>query len=582
MAFQDFAILSERRRNERKEKVRKRVIFGILSAILLVCAIGAATFVLVNKTGSENNVNKKPTVASTDTKVEHYLKTIKTICSSTEYKTKCEEPLSKEVEKDPKLAQPKELLRLSMKLAEDEINKAFNKTTSMKFESDMDKGAYEDCKQLFDDAREEIGFSISEVRKNDLKKLSTRTPEVNNWLSAVISYHQTCIDGFSNEELKKELKKLFEDPQEFVSNSLAIVNDMSSFLSTFQPSVTRHLLSEKIHDFPSWIGDADRRMLKAADDKPTPNVTVAKDGSGKFKTISEALASVPETYTGRYVVYVKEGIYDETVIVTKKMENLTIYGDGSQKSIITGNKNYADGVRPFQTASFVVLGDGFLGKAMGFRNTAGPEKHQAIAARVQADRTVFVNCRFEGYHYTLYAQTHRQFYRSCVIAGTIDFIFGDAAAVFQNCIMQVRKPMENQQNTITAQGRYQKQETTGFVLQKCQIKGDDTLIPEKDKIKSYLGRPWKEYSRTIVMESEIGDIIHPDGWVPWAGNFALDTLYYAEFNNTGPGANTNARVNWVGRKVINKEEAAKFTVGSFLNGTWINGRGVPAQMSLYN
>ncbi|KAE9608196.1 putative pectinesterase [Lupinus albus] len=264
------------------------------------------------------------------------------------------------------------------------------------------------------------------------------------------------------------------------------------------------------------------------------------------------------------------------------MENLTIYGDGSQKSIITGNKNYADGVRPFQTASFVVLGDGFLGKAMGFRNTAGPEKHQAIAARVQADRTVFVNCRFEGYQYTLYAQTHRQFYRSCVIAGTIDFIFGDAASVFQNCIMQVRKPMENQQNTITAQGRYQQQETTGFVLQKCQIKADDTLVPEKDKIKSYLGRPWKEYSRTIVMESEIGDIIHPDGWLPWAGNFALNTLYYAEFNNTGPGSNTNARVNWVGRKVINKDEATKFTVGSFLNGTWINGRGVPAQMGLYN
>lgn len=230
----------------------------------------------------------------------------------------------------------------------------------------------------------------------------------------------------------------------------------------------------------------------------------------------------------------------------------------------------------------VVLGDGFLGKAMGFRNTAGPEKHQAVAARVQADRAIFVNSRFEGYQDTLYAQTHRQFYRSCVISGTIDFIFGDAAAVFQNCIMVVRKPMENQQNIVTAQGRYDKQETTGFVLQKCVIKPDDKLVPEKGKIKSYLGRPWKEYSRTIIMETEIGDIIQPDGWLPWAGSFALNTLYYAEFNNTGPGASTKARVNWAGHKVINKQEASKFTVGSFLNGTWIKGRGVPAQMGLYN
>ncbi|KAF1892550.1 hypothetical protein Lal_00011017 [Lupinus albus] len=352
MAFQDFAILSERRRNERKEKVRKRVILGVVSFILLLCIIGAATFVLVNKTSSEKSANKKDPSTSTNAKVENYLKTVKTICSSVEYKTKCEGPLSKEIEKNPKIAQPKELLKASMKLAEQEINKAFNKTSSMKFESEIEKGAYEDCKQLIDDAREELGFSISEISKNDLKKLSTRTPELNNWLSAVISYHQTCIDGFPDGELKSGLKKLFQDPQEFVSNSLSILSNLSSFLSALQPDATRHLLSEKTDRLPSWIRGDDRRMLKASDDKPTPNVTVAKDGSGNFKTISQALAAMPQTYTGRYVVYVKEGIYEETVTVTKKMVNLTIYGDGSPKSIITGSKNFVDGVRTFQTATF--------------------------------------------------------------------------------------------------------------------------------------------------------------------------------------------------------------------------------------
>ena len=229
-----------------------------------------------------------------------------------------------------------------------------------------------------------------------------------------------------------------------------------------------------------------------------------------------------------------------------------------------------------------VEGDGFLGKAMGFRNTAGPEKHQAVAARVQSDRAIFVNCRFEGYQDTLYAQTHRQFYRSCVISGTVDFIFGDAASVFQNCILVVRKPLDNQQNIITAQGRTDKRETTGIVLQKCDIKADDKLVPVKDKIKSYLGRPWKEFSRTIIMESEIGDFIHPDGFMPWEGEFALKTLYYAEYGNTGAGASTSARVKWSGYKVINKEEASKFTVGNFLQGSWISGSGVPAQLNMYN
>ncbi|CAL0327853.1 unnamed protein product [Lupinus luteus] len=304
MAFQDFAILSERRRNERKEKVRKRIILGVLSSILLVCVIGAGIFLVVKKTdpddnNNNNNTHKKSPSTTTNAKVENYLKIVKTICNSVEYKTKCEGPLSKVVENDTKLAQPKELLRVSIKLAEEEINKAFNKTSSMKFESEMEKGAYEDCKQLIDDAREEIGFSISEVSKNDLKKLSTRTPELNNWLSAVISYHQTCIDGFPDGELKSGLKNLLQDPQEFVSNSLAIVKELSSVLSTIQPSAVRHLLSAKNDRFPTWIGVEDRRMLKAADDKPTPNVTVAKDGSGNFKTISEALAAIPQTYTGR-------------------------------------------------------------------------------------------------------------------------------------------------------------------------------------------------------------------------------------------------------------------------------------------
>jgi len=102
------------------------------------------------------------------------------------------------------------------------------------------------------------------------------------------------------------------------------------------------------------------------------------------------------------VVYVKARIYDETVTVTKQLTNLTMYGDGGDKSIITGNRKFVDGVRTFQTSSFVVLGDGFMAKEMQFRNTAGVEKHQAVAARVQVDQAMFYNCVFNGYQDTLY------------------------------------------------------------------------------------------------------------------------------------------------------------------------------------
>ncbi|BAT76931.1 hypothetical protein LR48_Vigan01g287600 [Vigna angularis] len=610
MAFQDFDLISERRRNEKKQKMRKRIMIGVVSSIVLVGMIGAVLFVVVKNddTGHGNTNGKSTNKARTShsppqaqggspkEQVAHTEKIVKMVCSSSDFKDKCEEPLSKAMENDSKLSEPKDLLKAYVKLAEEEVSKAFNKTLSMKFDTEQEKGAFEDCKKLFEDAKDDIATTISELSKTELKNITEKSPDLNSWLSAVISFQQTCIDGFPAGNIKSELGNLMNDSKQFISNSLAIVSQLASTLSTLETAAAsshgRSLLSQfsnspaasldETDGFPSWIHNDDRRILKAVDNKPPPNVTVAKDGSANFKSISEALNAVPAKFEGRYVIYVKEGIYDETVKVTKKMQNITMYGDGSQKTIVTGNKNFRDGVRTFLTASFVVEGDGFIGMAMGFRNTAGPDGHQAVAARVQADRAVFANCRFEGYQDTLYTQAHRQFYRSCIVTGTIDFIFGDAAVVLQNCILIIRKPNDNQQNMVTAQGREDKQQATGIVLQKCTIKADDALIPVKDKIRSYLGRPWKQYSRTIVMESEIGDVIHPDGWTAWEGDFALKTLYYAEYGNTGAGASTSARVKWPGCQVISKEQATQFTPGTFLRGTWLQSTGVPSTQGLYN
>ncbi|XP_014498983.1 putative pectinesterase/pectinesterase inhibitor 45 [Vigna radiata var. radiata] len=634
MAFQDFELITERRRNENRQRLRKKIIISVVSAVLLACVVGAATFVVVQRTGSSTKNATPIQEASARPHVDQSSRLVEMICGSAEYKDKCKKTLGEALEKDPKLTEPKDLLKVSFILAENEMNKAFNETTKMEFASPEEKGAYSDCKEMFDDAKDELRRSIDEVGENDAKVLSTKAAEINNWLSAVMNYEQTCIDGIPEGKMREDFTKLFAESRELVSNALAVMSQFASFFSIFQGAGNIHVPWETTDNdapapasasgssassassasapgvapagsapapssapgaapvpmpssddplptlpIPTWAGPSE---FKGSDEKPTPNVTVAQDGSGDFKTISEALAAIQTPYEGRYVVYVKAGIYDETVTVTRKLVNLTMYGDGGDKSIITGNKNFVDGVRTFQTASFVVLGDGFLGREMQFRNTAGAEKHQAVAARVQADQAMFFNCVFDGYQDTLYAQTHRQFYRDCTITGTIDFIFGDASAVFQNCTILVKKPLENQQNIVTAQGRLDRQENTGFVLQKCVIKAADDLVPLKGTVKNYLGRPWKEYSRTIIMETQIEDLIHPDGWLPWEGDFALKTLYYGEFNNNGVGASTSARVNWPNRKDIDRDEANRYTVEAFLQGSWINGTGVPAQMGLYS
>lgn len=218
-----------------------------------------------------------------------------------------------------------------------------------------------------------------------------------------------------------------------------------------------------------------------------------------------------------------------------------------------------------------VLGDHFKARDIGFENTAGPEKHQAVALRVNADLAVFYRCRMDAFQDTLYTHAKRQFYRECKVSGTIDFVFGDAAVVFQNCEFIVRKPMENQQCIVTAQGRKDRRQPSAIVIQNGTFSADPEYYPLRHTLPAYLGRPWKEFSRTVIMESYIDDLIQPKGWLPWAGDFGLRTCFYAEYDNRGPGAGETAaaqRAKWRGVKNVSADHAKDFAPGRFFKGDW--------------
>ncbi|XP_010260187.1 PREDICTED: probable pectinesterase/pectinesterase inhibitor 7 [Nelumbo nucifera] len=104
----------------------------------------------------------------------------------------------------------------------------------------------------------------------------------------------------------------------------------------------------------------------------------------------------------------------------------------------------------------------------------------------------------------------------------------------------------------------------------------EDLVSSNGTTSSYLGRPWKEYSRTVYLQSFIDSFIDPAGWIAWSGDFALSTLYYAEYNNTGAGSVTTNRVSWQGYHAINATDAANFTVSNFVLGDdWLPATGVP-------
>ncbi|XP_010057974.2 pectinesterase-like [Eucalyptus grandis] len=442
--------------------------------------------------------------------------------------------------------------------------------------------AVKDVRRLVNDLREEAALAdCVELMEMSVDRLedSTRSlreqkssADVHTWLSSSLTNYVTCLDGFEGSSSAKSLiEPILSDLISRARTSLAI------FVSTSSPEGRKpDVLESLIGDFPSWVTGKDRRLLQSPANAVNADVVVAKDGSGKYKTVKQAIAAAPSKAQTRYVIHVKKGTYKENVEVAKTKKNIMLVGDGMNLTVITGSLNVIDGSTTFKSATVAVNGDGFIAQDIWFQNTAGPQKHQAVALRVSADKSVINRCRIDAYQDTLYTHTNRQFYRDSYITGTVDFIFGDAGVVFQNCKLVARKPMRGQSNMVTAQGRTDPYQNTGISIQRCHVIASSDLAPVKGSIKSYLGRPWKLYSRTVVMQSNIGDHIDPTGWSVWSGDHALKTLYYGEYMNKGPGAGTSKRVKWPGYHVITSPaEAKKFTVAELIQGgTWLKSTGV--------
>ncbi|PKA59618.1 putative pectinesterase/pectinesterase inhibitor 41 [Apostasia shenzhenica] len=319
----------------------------------------------------------------------------------------------------------------------------------------------------------------------------------------------------------------------------------------------------------------------------TQTVTVAKDGGGNFTTVKDAVAFAsqnPPPPSGYFKILVSPGVYEENVVIPKYLNGLILQGAGIERTVITSGRSSADGYETFDTATLAVNGCRFIASGITIKNTAGREKMQAVAVRNSADLSVFHQCLFVGFQDTLYAHSKRQLYVGCSIFGTVDFIFGSAAAVFQNCSIMPRLPLPGQKNTITAQGKRCPREQSGFSVHLSRV------FPARDladgsataRVSTYLGRPWKSCSTTVFMQSNLGGFIDPAGWIEWDGrNPPPPTIYYGEYDNVGPGASTAERVGWEVHKKMTEEEAERFTVAALIDeGSWPGNTGVPFESGL--
>jgi len=292
-------------------------------------------------------------------------------------------------------------------------------------------------------------------------------------------------------------------------------------------------------------------------EKTQINITVALDGSGQFKSVQEAIMSVPAGSPSKPVVIrIKPGIYKELIYLQHEKRFFRLVGEDAERTILTynlhANMTGADGkpITTFRTPSTVIDADDVTFENLTFENTAGPVG-QALAIRVDGDRVVFRRCRFLGWQDTVFLNRGRQYFEDCYIAGHVDFIFGAATAWFERCHIHCLR-----NGYITAASTYDNQ-PFGFVFSQCKIDG------ERDA-KTYLGRPWRDYSNVVYLNTEMSDVVRPEGWQNWNLPEREKTARYSEYNNTGPGANSKVRVTW--SRQLTKEQAKAITIRNVLGG----------------
>ena len=284
-------------------------------------------------------------------------------------------------------------------------------------------------------------------------------------------------------------------------------------------------------------------------------IVVARDGSGQFRNIDDAIDVCRACMEYHKVIYVKKGTYKEKLIIPSYLTNIEICGEDRDNTIITyddhaniTNPKYTDGrkIGTFGTYTLKIEGNDITLKNITIENNA-PRLGQAVALHTEGDRLVFINCRFLGNQDTVYTGTAntRLYFKDCYIEGTTDFIFGPSIAWFENC------DIKNKTNSyITASSTPEGQEY-GYIFNNCRITCDEGVD------KCYLGRPWRPYAYTLFMNCELGKHIRPEGWHNWNNEANEKTARYIEYNNRGEGANISKRCAW--SKQLTKKEAAKIT-----------------------
>lgn len=298
-------------------------------------------------------------------------------------------------------------------------------------------------------------------------------------------------------------------------------------------------------------------------------IFVASNGSRDFTTIQAAVDSIPKHNQVPTLICIAAGEYREKVLVPKTKDFISFIGDDNTVVVwndtagtLSPETNHP--LRTFNSPTVAINAKFFVARNIIFENDAPPPQQgeiggQAVALRITGDCAAFYNCKFLGHQDTLYDQKGRHYFKNSFIQGSVDFIFGNGRSLYKNCYVRALAIGYQSVGSVTAQKRGATKFDSGFSFLQCNLTGDGNV---------YLGRAWGEESRVVFAYTWMADVVTPEGWNDWGIPSRERTVFYAEFECSGPGANNSTRVPWA--RQLTPQEAQPFLTVGFINGeTWL-------------
>lgn len=334
-------------------KKKKKIFLALFATLFLVAAV----------IGIVAGVNSRQ--KSGDNESHHAI--LKTSCSNTRYPELCFSAIASVPEASKKVTSQKDVIEMSLNLTTTTVEHNYFKIKKLikrKNLTKREKTALHDCLETIDETLDELHEAVEDLQEYPNKKsLTQHADDLKTLMSAAMTNQETCLDGFSHDDADKHVRDALLDGQVHVekmcSNALAMIKNMTD--TDIENEILKTNNNRKLREretqstvvdetgWPVWLSAGDRKLLQSS--TVTPNVVVAADGSGNFKSVADAVAAAPQGSTKRYIIRIKAGVYRENVEVPKKKKNIMFIGDGRTRTIITASRNVVDGSTTFHSAT---------------------------------------------------------------------------------------------------------------------------------------------------------------------------------------------------------------------------------------